>query len=86
MVTTETIVKCDICGKEMKESDLGHKHFPAYLVLGLNNDESNTMRYDDVCGDCCLKIKQTINELSGMSVVNRYFSEKLDEIKYKSKR
>lgn len=85
MVTVETIVKCDICGKEMKESDLGHKHFPAYLVLGLNIDESDTMRYGDVCGDCCLKIKQTIDELSGMSSLNRYFSEKLRETKTKTK-
>lgn len=86
MVTVETIVKCDICGKEMKESKSGHKRFQGYLVLGSNLDESDSKKYDDVCVDCCLKIKQTINELSGMSVVNRYFSEKLDEIEYKSRR
>jgi hypothetical protein len=83
MVTVETIVKCDICGREMKESELGHKHFPCYLVLGLNNDESSTMRYDDVCGDCSLKIKKLIDELSGTSAVNQYFTQKLRETEKK---
>lgn len=61
MVREETICTCDICGAEMRESETGHKRWPAYLVLGYNMDEVNTKRYDDVCPECITAISTTID-------------------------
>lgn len=61
MIIQETICKCDICGKEMRESSTGHKHWPCYLVLGSNLNEADTERYDDVCAECATVIRIAID-------------------------
>ena len=81
--TVETIVKCDICGKEMKESESGHSCFQGYLVLGSNLNEADTKRYGDVCVPCFLAVQKVIAERMVMSSLNSYFSEKLREKKMK---
>ena len=62
MKIQETICKCDICGKEMRESETGHGQWPCYLVLGYNMNEFDTKRYDDVCDECTVAISAVIDQ------------------------
>ena len=80
MVKQETICKCDICGKEMRESETGHKHWQCYLVLGSNIKDIADTRYDDVCDECALAIQKVITTRQGVSPVNQYFMDKLTEL------
>lgn len=80
MVKQETICSCDICGKEMRESETGHTHWPCYLVLGSNAQDIPDKRYDDICDECTIAIQKVINTRQGVSPVNQYFTDKLREI------
>ena len=71
MIKQETICTCDICGKEMRESKTGHKHWPCYLVLGSNAANVPDKRFDDVCDECVNAIRKIINTRQGVSLVNR---------------
>lgn len=81
MVKQETICTCDICGKEMRESVTGHKHWQSYLVLGSNIKDVPDKRYDDVCDECTAAIRDVILTREGVSPINRYFMDRLSEIK-----
>ena len=63
MIQTDTICTCDVCGEKMRESESGHKHFPGYLILGSNINESDTEGFEDVCGECCQAIRVLIDRL-----------------------
>ena len=80
MFRTESICSCDLCGKAMIESKTGHKHWPCYLVLGSNDKEELSIRYDDVCDECAQAINTVITKRQGVSPVNMYFLDKLKEI------
>lgn len=69
MVYTTTICKCDLCGKEMKEIDTGHKHYSAYLILGSNANDSNSLKYEDVCDECESAIMEVITKRTNGEVV-----------------
>lgn len=75
MVKQETICICDICEKEMRESVTGHNRWQCNLILGSNLDETDTMRYDDVCDECVAAIRKVIDTRSGV------FMDKPEEIK-----
>lgn len=80
MVKQETICSCDICGKEMRESETGHTHWPWYLVLGSNAQDVPDKRYDDICDECTRAIQHAINARQGVSPINQYFMDKLAEL------
>lgn len=81
MVKQETICTCDICGKEMRESVTGHKHWQSYLVLGSNVKDVADIRFDDVCDECTDAIRKVVNARQGVSPLNQYFMDRLKEIK-----
>ena len=55
------MIKCSICAKELPEAT-GHNHWMSYLVLGSNTNESDSIRYDEVCDDCTEAIRTTIKQ------------------------
>ena len=81
MVKQETICTCDICGKEMRESQTGHNHWQAYLVLGSNINDVPDVRYDDVCYECVDAIQKVIDTRKGVSSLNQYFMDQLKKKK-----
>lgn len=60
MVRTDTICTCDICKKQMLESETGHTHYQAYMILGSNQDPDYQTKYEDVCDECVIAIQNTI--------------------------
>ena len=83
MVRTDTVCTCDICGKQMFESETGHKHYQAYVILGSNINPEVETRYDDVCDECSVEIQNTIAKRQGKSYLNIYYEQKLRDIKNK---
>lgn len=69
MVRTDTICTCDICKKQMFESETGHKRYQTYLELGSNVDPQFTKRYNDVCDECVAAIQNTIAKRQGKQTV-----------------